>query len=105
MSTMTTSSSTERVYVLLREAAELLYSRSNLDPVLGFFVTSVGLQALTYVEHHTDKGDGDYPDSVEECIRQAAAETLNWDLHELPENAAQFIIDLSDLQRELASRV
>ena len=101
----TTMTTTERVYVLLREAAELIHhSGTGRSPVLDFSVASMELQALAFVERHIDIGEGDYPDSVEECVSQAATETLNWDLDELPVEAAQFVLNLSDLQRELASQ-
>lgn len=104
---ITTSRSVERVYVLLREAAELLSTPASdhFEPSLRLSVVAMEFQALVLVKNHSDADDATVPTSVEACVSEAAAETLRWDLAELPPEAAQLILDLSDVKRELMSSV
>jgi len=65
-------------------------------------IAALQLRSFTLVRDFTNIPDFPRPATIIECLDLAAAQTSEWDLAQLPPEAVDFIIDLSDLRNALS---
>ena len=105
METTTSSTAVGHTYLMLLRAVQLMLGPEGDDLQVGFHldVTALQLRCLTLVRDLIEVPGCEYPSTIEDCLGEAAAQTAQWDLHTLPPEAADFILELADLTSALAT--
>ena len=101
----TTSTTTGETYLTLLRASQLLLGPQGDDLQVGLHlaVTALQLRCLTLVSELIQIPGCVYPETIAGCLEKAAAQTSQWDLSALPPEAADFIVELADLNHALVN--
>lgn len=92
-----------RCFMLLRHAALQLFEEEadGLDSGIQFTIASLHLEVLAYLTPGQAPPTISAPVSIADAIHKAAAESLWWDLTEMPELAVDTLIGLAELDHAL----
>lgn len=98
--TITSTTSVGKTYVLLREAGKLMRGPQGDDLPSGsrMMIAALQLRSFTLVRDFTNIAEFPRPVTVAECLERAASQTSEWDLNQMPTEAADFIVDLAEVR-------
>lgn len=104
-----TTTATEAVghtYLMLLRASQLTLGPQGDDLQVGFHlaVSALQLRCLTLVSELIQVPGCTYPATIRDCLDEAARLAASWDFVALPPEAADFVVDLTDLKHALGNR-